>query len=405
MDVECLEYGIMKYGTPLYVFHVDEMKELVELFRRELPERTGICFAMKANPFLVRQMSALTDRIEVCSVGEFEICRQLGICPEKILISGVLKVKKEIYEILNYYRGTCAYTVESWDQYQTFVEWCNTNREPVRVYLRLTSGNQFGADEKTIQKMISVRKVCPFLKIQGIHYFSGTQKKTMDKVKKELRYLDGFLRELEEMFQFPIKELEYGPGIPVSYFKGQKDMFVEDIRSIIQGIQTMKWKGKITLEMGRALAARCGYYLTGVKEIKQNNCRNYCIVDGGIHQMNYDGQIRGMYCPEFQMSPQRMGGLKQEYTVCGSLCTVNDVLIQKAEICDLQVGDVLIFKGAGAYAITEGMALFLSHELPQAASYSRETGWKLIRKKQETYQWNMEMEINDGYIDEYFNGN
>lgn len=40
----------------------------------------------------------------------------------------------------------------------------------------------------------------------------------------------------------------------------------------------------------------------------------------------------------------------------------------------------------------EGMALFLSHELPAVTFFSKADGWELIREKQETYQWNMEDE-------------
>lgn len=405
MDMECLEHGIVKYGTPLYAFDIDEMKETVSLFRQKLEGNAGICFAMKANPFLVRQVAALTDRIEVCSMGEFEICRKLGIEPEKMLISGILKEKEDIFTVLNYYRGACTYTIESLNQFHAFAEWCDANNEVIHVYLRLTNGTQFGMDKEIIRNMISVRGMCPFLKIQGIHYFTGTQKNSMEKVKKELTYLDGFLRELEKEFEFQIEDLEYGPGIAVAYFEGQRDTMAEDIRIIVNAIQEMQWKGNVILEMGRVLAAKCGYYLTSVKDIKQNGGRNYCIVDGGIHQVHYDGQIRGMYCPAFQISPEHEYGEKREYVICGSLCTVNDVLVQKAEITNLRVGNVLIFERAGAYAMTEGMALFLSHELPKVAFYSKEMGWKLVREKQETYEWNMEKEIEDGNFNEYFNGN
>ena len=404
MDKKILEQGIAKYGTPLYVFSIDEMQKSVELFRQKLQGSADICFAMKANPFLTKQMAEVVDRIEVCSMGEFEICRKLGIDAKKILISGVLKKKEDILEILTYYRGGCFYTVESPEQFQIFMEWCKENKEEIQVYLRLTSGNQFGMDEKGIWNMISIRHQCPFLRIRGIHYFSGTQKKTMEKVKKELEYLDSFLGEVEAS-GLPIEELEYGPGIAVSYFQGHKDTLGEDISIMADAIRNMKWRGNIVLEMGRALAAKCGYYLTSVKDIKQNNGKNYCIVDGGIHQINYDGQIKGMYCPNFQVSPGDEGGSKQEYIVCGSLCTINDILMQKAEIAGLQVGSVLIFERAGAYAMTEGMALFLSHELPQIAFYSRETGWKLVRTKYETYEWNMEKESYNGNFNEYFNGN
>lgn len=392
MDKKILEQGIVKYGTPLYVFNIDEMRETVALFREKLEGSADICFAMKANPFLTRQMAEEIDRIEVCSMGEFEICRKLGISAKKILISGVLKKKEDIYEILMHYRGNCLYTVESPDQFQTFVEWCDVHKEEISIYLRLTSGNQFGMDEKMVRHMLSEKSKYPFLKIQGIHYFSGTQKKTTEKIKQELTYLDNFLLEVESS-GLRIKELEYGPGIAVRYFQGQKDTLGEDIAVMAGAVRNMNWHGNVVLEMGRALAAKCGYYLTSVKDIKCNNGRNYCILDGGIHQINYDGQIRGMYCPNFQVTPGCEEGSKQEYVVCGSLCTVNDILMQKVEIADLQVGNVLIFEQTGAYAMTEGMALFLSHELPQIAFYEGKTGWKLVRDRHETYEWNMEKEI------------
>lgn len=405
MDTGQLNEAIKNYGTPLFIFNVDEMKENVELFRKNLRQSTGVCFAMKANPMLVRQMAAVTDRIEVCSMGEFEICREQEIEPEKILISGVLKKEEDIREILDYYRGACTYTVESVSQFEYFAKWCAMNRQPVRLYLRLTSGNQFGMDEQTIHGIIEMRKKYPLLEIKGIHFFSGTQKKSAEKIAGELAYLDDFMLKLEEDYGFAIEELEYGPGISVSYFKGQEDKMEEEIRRIAAALAGMTWKGSTMLEMGRALTAVCGYYLTSVKDIKQSNGNNYCIVDGGIHQLNYDGQIKGMYCPRFLATSEDRGGEQEEYTVCGSLCTINDVLIQKAVVPKLKTDDVLIFERAGAYAITGGMSLFLSHELPRAVLCSRQMGWKTVREELQTYKWNMEKGIDDGRINEYFNGN
>ena len=69
----------------------------------------------------------------------------------------------------------------------------------------------------------------------------------------------------------------------------------------------------------------------------------------------------------------------------------------------MRVDNVLIFEYVGAYSVTEGMALFLSHELPKVAFYSKEMGWKLVRNERQTYEDNMEKEIEDGQFDEYFN--
>lgn len=403
MKMECLEHGIVRYGTPLYIFDIDEVQKTVQEYRHLSGNKAGLCYAMKANPFLVNQMETVVDRIEVCSMGEFQICKECQIPPEKILISGVLKRREDIYQVLEYYRGTCTYTVESMSQFQYFADWSEENHEVIPVYLRLTSGNQFGMDKKTIRNMIAVRRMCPFLKIQGIHYFSGTLKKNIENIKKELEYLDQFCKELEEETGFQIEELEYGPGISVPYFEGQKDTIEDDWKAMIEAITRMQWTGSVMLELGRALVASCGYYLTSVQDVKQNGEKNYCIVDGGIHQINYDGQIRGMYKPHFRVSPEHDGEKAEIWTVCGSLCTANDILIQAAEIKGLKIDNVLIFERVGAYSVTEGMALFLSHELPKVAFYSKEMGWKLVRGERQTYEDNMEKEIDDEAFDEYFN--
>ena len=52
MDLEKFEHAITKYGTPLYVFDIDEVKRKTDYFRDRFRESAGLCFAIKANPFL-----------------------------------------------------------------------------------------------------------------------------------------------------------------------------------------------------------------------------------------------------------------------------------------------------------------------------------------------------------------
>ena len=226
------------------------------------------------------------------------------------------------------------------------------------------------------------------MNIRGIHYFSGTRKK-IEKICRELEQLDAFLLEAEEKTGCKAEELEYGPGLFAACFEGEEDRAADELAVICEKISAMRWKGKVTLEMGRAFTASCGYYLTGVRDIKKNNGVNYCIVDGGIHQLQYDGQIRGMFRPGIRISPEHENEPARKWTVCGSLCTANDILIQNVTLQGLRQGNVLIFENAGAYSAMEGMALFLSHELPKIALYSQAEGWKLIRREKPTYEWNM----------------
>ena len=82
--------------TPAYVFDLDKMKEFAEKVKRCLTGKAEICYAMKANPFLIKPMMEIVSSLEVCSPGEFRICERAGIPMEKIVLSGVYKNPDDI---------------------------------------------------------------------------------------------------------------------------------------------------------------------------------------------------------------------------------------------------------------------------------------------------------------------
>lgn len=163
MRREQLEYAASRYGTPLYIFDLDLLKKQADRIKNALGEEIGLCYAMKANPFLTEVMAGCTDRIEVCSMGEFLICRELEIPPEKLLISGVLKKKEDIYRILDACEGRCRYTVESIKQLHHFLEWSDEHKKVLRLYPRLTNGSQFGMDEDAVRSVFGLAAMSPYL--------------------------------------------------------------------------------------------------------------------------------------------------------------------------------------------------------------------------------------------------
>ena len=58
-------------------------------------------------------------------------------------------------------------------------------------------------------------------------------------------------------------------------------------------------------------------------------------------------------------------GEKQPCTICGSLCTVSDVLVKALPLEDAKSGDILEFARTGAYTVSEGIYLFLSRDMPR----------------------------------------
>lgn len=389
MKREKLDEVAKRYGTPAYVFDLDMLRERVLMIRECLGERTKICFAMKANPFLIGTLLNVADCYEVCSPGEFRICEKAQIPMEQIVLSGVSKDREDIDYVLEQYDGKGIYTVES-RLHLHILEECAAKRNMViRALVRVTSGNQFGLDEEDVLDIFLHRNEYPHVEFQGIQYYSGTQKKTA-RIQKELEWLDELMIRMEQKTGLEIRHLEYGPGFYVSYFEGDEE--AEDRKLLewfAEQLGKMHFDGQITLEMGRYIAAYCGYYLTSIVDRKKNKGQNYCIVDGGIHHLNYYGQMMAMKIPHYdQIQCGEREGREELWNICGSLCTVNDVLVKKLPLQSPKLGDVLVFKRAGAYSVTEGMYLFLSRDMPEIIFYEAGVGSRSVRRKRGTYEIN-----------------
>ena len=387
MKQEIIENILKNYETPIYVFDIDKLKQRIKFLRENLTKKLELCYAIKANTFIVKEINDDVDRFEVCSPGEYSICEESSITPEKIVISGVYKTPSVIEYMITSNQKIGRYTVESIEQLKLLDELSKKHNIKLNVLLRLTSGNQFGINKEDIEEIISEKDSYTNLYFEGIQYFSGTQKRTNKRLQKEIDYLDEFLTRLEEKYNYVAEELEFGTGFPVHYFQGEEFDEVEFLKEFSNEIDNMKYSGKIVIELGRSIAASCGYYLTKVVDKKTNKCQNYAILDGGIHHLVYYGQTMAMKFPHLEIYPSRDSKNTQDWNLMGSLCTINDIIIKQYPVSNLQVGDVFIFKNTGAYCMTEGISLFLSRELPEVALL-KGGELKLVREAFKTYTLN-----------------
>ncbi len=381
-------------ATPAYVFDMDQMRERITMVREILGKRVKLCYAMKANPFVIQAIQQEIDCYEVCSPGEQKICERAGIDMKKVVLSGVYKARKDIAYVMDTYGAQPTYTAESYNQFLLLHELAKERKLHIRVLLRVTSGNQFGMDEQILREIITQRSQYEAIDIIGIQHFSGTQRKRLSQYKEELCYVDELLLSLKEQTGYKAKHIEFGPGFYVEYFQQEKTY---DEKELLKGfaalIDQLHFQGTITLELGRFLSAACGTYYTQIVDQKHNDGIDYCIVDGGMHQVNYFGQRMAMKIPYYQhlYEGDRQGNL-QFYHICGSLCTVNDHLVKQLPLLQAQVGDILAFKNTGAYSMSEGASLFLSRDLPKIYLYDQENGLTLMRDRFETNVLNYKYE-------------
>ena len=370
--------------TPAYVFDLDRMKEFVEKVQSCLGESAQLCYAMKANPFLTGPMMDVVPTFEVCSPGEFRICERVGVPMERIVLSGVYKNPEDIEYVLSTYGGKGVYTVESLQHLQILNDTAVRLGMKITVLIRVTSGNQFGVDEADIRKIISDRTDYPGVEIEGLQFYSGTQKKDLSQMKTELEHLDEFIGELKSESGFEAQVLEYGPGFFVPYFKKDKSEDVENILSEFRALlESLNFNGKVVLEMGRFLAAACGYYVTSIVDMKVNKVQPYVIMDGGINHLNYYGQAMAMkqpYCTQLDTEGnEKTGGEEESWNLCGALCTVSDVVVKRFPLHEPQLHDILVFERVGAYSVTEGIYLFLSRPLPRIYFWTEGEGLRMVR--------------------------
>ena len=386
MDLSTLDRAVSLADTPFYLFDTDEAASQLAKLRAALGGRAKLCYAMKANPFLTGALSGEADYLEVCSPGELRICCRAGTPMEKVVLSGVLKKPDDMEEVFEKNLPVGTFTVESQAQWTLLSRCARKYSRTIRVLLRLTSGAQFGMEEPALLRLLEQAPEKPELCIDGIQFFSGTQKRSEARVREELERLDAFLEQLRAQYGFCARKLEYGPGFPVDYF-GADPALEQNMLDCLAGcLARLRFGGEVVLEMGRGIAASCGSYVTSVADVKSVGGENLCIVDGGIHQLVYDGQQLGMQTPP--VVQLRGGGELKNWTVFGALCTKNDVLLREHPFSGLRPGSLLVFEKAGAYAVTEGIALFLSRELPQVLLYSKKDGFRTARKRTPTDEWN-----------------
>lgn len=375
--------------TPAYVFDISDLKKKIENLKsifNESGKNVTICYAMKANPFLIDPLDCLVDKYEVCSPGELNICRKRKIDMSKVVFSGVNKQKKDIQTALESGVGVC--TVESVAHLDK-IQLCAQNMDVItKVILRVTSGNQFGMDWAVVKDIIRNRDKYENVCIQGIQFYSGTQKKP-EKIKDEIDMLIGYDNELLDI-GFKMKILEYGPGINVEYYNDSvdDDILLNEFKELLLNIRDDL---DIVLEMGRFIAAECGYYITKTVEVKCNEGQRYCLIDGGINHINYYGQVMGARKPPFSIYRNIDGKITEitnnksdeKWIICGSLCTVADVLVRNLCIEEPKENDIFVFKKIGAYSVTEGIYLFLSRDLPKIYFFENDK-LTLVRDSLET---------------------
>lgn len=370
-------FSLSEIKTPSYVFNTDVFCDRIKKVKESFGDKIDLCYSIKANPFLTASTPKEIKYLEVCSPGELTICEKKLDDLSCIIFSGVNKTPEDVKRAMDDNVGI--FTAESIYHADIINECAVKDGKVVKLIIRLTSGNQFGMSKSDLISIIEKREEYKGLEIIGLHYYSGTQKKKASAIEKELNSLGEFIDELKENYSFETKHLEYGTGMACDYFsENSEEIDMQLLSEVGPIVKAFSEKYPLNIEMGRFFASPVGKYFTKVMDLKSSDETNFLICDGGINQLKYYGQTMAMQVPHIEvMNPKN--DEEKDYYLCGSLCTVADVLVRKATLKGVDKDVVLSFDRCGAYSACEGIALFLSREMPAIYLYSEDKGLTLTR--------------------------
>src|SRR5271167_3489136 len=102
-----------RYGTPYFLYAVDEIARRIELVRESLARLVEVFYAVKANPNLelLRMLRNVADGLDISSGGELEQASLAGFDMAKISFAGPAKSINELTESIQ--RGVGCISIES----------------------------------------------------------------------------------------------------------------------------------------------------------------------------------------------------------------------------------------------------------------------------------------------------
>lgn len=345
-----------RFGTPLYVYHAEKIKEQYEKLTSGFSVvDSKFFFACKAltNINILKYIDSLGCGIDCSSINEVKLALHAGVPSEKILYTSNGISFEEIQEAVE---CRVHINIDSLSNLEKFGKRYG-NSYPVGVRIRpniLAGGNlkistgheksKFGIpiDQLDVLKSIVEKNK---IKVKTLHIHTGSDIKDADVFVHGIKVLS------ELVPHFPDLEIiDLGGGFKVPY---EPDDEETDIALIANKLKNYLDKhlfknGKtcqLWFEPGKYLASECGYLITQVNVLKDNGIQTFAGVNSGLNHL-----IRPMMYDAYHHIANISNSNAEEkvYTVTGYICET-DTFATDRLLHEIREGDYLVFYNAGAY--------------------------------------------------------
>lgn len=369
--------------TPFYAYDREALRARVDELRAILPADISLHYAMKANPMpaLVAYMTALVDGIDVASAGELTVALDAGADPREVSFAGPGKSETELAQAAT---AGILINCESMREIALLGEIARNSGRPARVAVRVnpdfelkSSGmkmgggpKQFGIDAEQVPAALAeiARRDLAF---EGFHIFSGSQNLRAESICEAQNKAYELALRLSAHAPGPVKVLNLGGGFGIPYFPGERPLALAPIganlAALVERAKRELPQAELVIELGRYLVGEAGIYVCRVIDRKVSRGEVFLITDGGLHHHlaasgNFGQVIRKNY--PVTIGTKMHAQTREIATVVGPLCTPLDLLADRMELPQAEVGDLVVVFQSGAYGRSASPTGFLSHPRP-----------------------------------------
>ncbi len=354
-------------ATPCLVMDLDVVADNFRRLRAAVP-RAGIYYAVKANPApeILKLLAKLGSSFDTASVNEIDMALATGVAPDRLSFGNTIKKKADIAAA--YERGVRLYAFDSEAELGKLAEAAPGSKVFCRI---LTSGanadwplsRKFGCDVEMARTLLIAaarRGVVP----HGVSFHVGSQQRDPAQWDAAVAQAAWLFRECEEN-GVQLNMLNIGGGFPTRYRRTIPGM--QAYGAAIEDSLRRHFGNRIPdviVEPGRQMVGSAGVLQTEIVLISkksESDRKRWVYLDvgkvGGLAE-TMDEAI------QYPIVSSRKGA-PMPVVLAGPTCDSADILYEKADYRlpeDLEIGDKLEIRAAGAYTTTYAAVAFNGFE-------------------------------------------
>ena len=349
------------YEKPFLLIDSSILREKTRRFMAAMP-RVRPHYAVKANhdPRVLETLIGEGTGFEIASTAELDLLQSLGVKAGEIFYSNPIKSRDFVASAAA--RGVEWFVIDSVEELRKI----HAVKPDAKLYLRIDTPNigsdwplagKFGAHTGEAREIVTVAAKLR-ADLAGVGFHVGSQCRNPENWRVGIEKSRAVFDQMAKAGLNP-RLLNIGGGFPVRHVKPIPA--IEVIGEVVnRALETFPPEVRVIAEPGRFLVSDAGYFVCRILGTATRAGKRWMHLDAGL----FGGVIETTEGLKYKIRSDRAGP-DIPWNVAGPTCDSIDVVMRDEPLpSDLQEGDYLYIKNAGAYT-TAYASTFNGFPLPE----------------------------------------